>query len=476
MASEYPRVRTTDEIPDPAIIPAQYQVPTPLDRGLRTLTKFADHGKLWFAISTIMALISKRQRRAALRGLVSLGGSSFIANSVLKPLIRRRRPDQSRVKAARQIGKRPWTSSFPSGHSASAAGFAVGAALESPWTLVPLAPITGAVAYSRVHVGVHYPSDVLAGVALGSTVAWAGNKLWPAKPYAPAQMAEAQVPALPEGEGLTVVVNEKSGTAGTAATDIAKLLPKARIVTWDPETDLAEALGTGMRALAVAGGDGTVASVAAQALRLDVPLAVFPAGTLNHFAGALGLKSFSDTASVVESGSGGQVSIARCGDDIFLNTVGIGGYPDMVRRRDKFSHRMGKWPAAAFALWRSMKGHEPLEVSINGQRMRVWAIFVGNGEYTPRGLAPAWRNDLATGVLDAQYLLADKKFARTIAVLASLIGLVERTKVFGSIQAPTLVVRSLSGPVPVAHDGEVSAPTDGVRIEVLPTPLRVYKP
>jgi undecaprenyl-diphosphatase len=65
----------------------------------------------------------------------------------------------------------PFTTSFPSGHAASAAAFTTAVALELPATAIPLAPLAFAVAASRVVIGVHYPSDVIAGVALGMVAA-----------------------------------------------------------------------------------------------------------------------------------------------------------------------------------------------------------------------------------------------------------------------------------------------------------------
>jgi diacylglycerol kinase family enzyme len=440
------------------------------------LTVAANHGRLWFAVAAIGATMGKRPRRAALRGLVSLSGASLLSNSVIKPLVGRRRPDIERTINARRIGRTPWTSSFPSGHSASAAAFATGAALELPVSAAVLGPLAGAVAYSRVHVGVHYPSDVLVGAAVGVGVGVAGHLLWPAKPYAPAEMAAGSAPPLARGEGLTVVVNAKSGSSDGAPDQIRALLPAAKIVAWDPATDLADTVGTGAQALGVAGGDGTVASVAELALRTDLPLAVFPAGTLNHFAGALGLTDHAATAAVVEAGSAGEVNVATIDGATFLNTAGIGGYPELVRMREKLSHRMGKWPAAAYALYKVAKGHQPMELEINGTPVSVWAVFVGNGEYTPRGLAPSWRDHLADGILDVQFLRADKKYSRTLAVAFSLLGLVNRSTIFGAVQAPRLEIRSLSGPIPTAHDGELTDPVEDIVLQVSPNRLTVYRP
>lgn len=469
-------MKTTDVVPDPRVVPAEHPVPRPLDRALRNLTLAANHGKLWFAIAAVGGLLGTRPRRAALRGVVSLCGASLLSNSVIKPLVGRRRPDIDRTIKARRIGRTPWTSSFPSGHSASDAAFATGAALELPVSAALLVPLAGAVGYSRVHVGVHYPSDVVVGAGIGAGLAVLGQLLWPAKPFAPAEMAGGSAPALPRGEGMTIVVNKESGSAGGARVEIGELLPAAKIIIWDPGTPLGDSVGSGHRALGVAGGDGTVAASADLAVQQGVPLAVFPAGTLNYFAEALGLPDHAATSAVVESGSAGEVNVATIDGVPFLNTAGIGGYPEMVKLREKLTHRMGKWPAAAYALYRVAQGHRPLDLVINGSPLSVWAVFVGNGAYTPRGLAPSWRNHLADGILDVQYLRADRRFSRTLAVLFSLLGLVNRTAVFGAVQAPRIEITSLSGPIPTAHDGEVTNPVERTVLEVLPQRLTVYKP
>jgi len=164
-------MRATDEIPDPMIIPAVTPVAEPVDKALRLLTKSANHGLLWMGIAAVGVLAGKRSRRAGLRGVASLSAASFISNTVIKPLIGRRRPDPERTMLARRIHRMPWTSSFPSGHAASAAAFAAGATMELPMAGPILVPLAAAVAYSRVHVGVHYRSDVWAGAAIGLTCA-----------------------------------------------------------------------------------------------------------------------------------------------------------------------------------------------------------------------------------------------------------------------------------------------------------------
>ena len=468
-------MRATDEIPDPMIIPAVTPVAEPVDKALRLLTKSANHGLLWMGIAAVGVLAGKRSRRAGLRGVASLSAASFVSNTVIKPLIGRRRPDPERTMLARRIHRMPWTSSFPSGHAASAAAFAAGATMELPMAGPILVPLAAAVAYSRVHVGVHYRSDVWAGAAIGLTCAVIGRVLWPVKPWGPALMAPGNAPALAGGKGLTVVVNKASGSSDGAFDAISAALPLATVLHWDPDTDLGSLIDGEVEALGVAGGDGTVASVAQIAHQRGLPLAVFPAGTLNHFAKALGLDTDAHTVAAVEAGVAGRVDMAYIDGVGFLNTASIGGYPEMVRRRDHYSHQYGKWPATAYAIVRTLRHEKPVQLVINGEQMPVWVVFIGNGRYIPRGLAPSWREQLAGGVLDVQYLRADRRLSRTRAVLLSLVGLVDRSHVFGSLESAKVTIESLSGPRATAHDGEITDPTDSVTLEISDRKLTVYR-
>jgi undecaprenyl-diphosphatase len=65
----------------------------------------------------------------------------------------------------------PESASFPSGHTASAVAFAAAVGPVLPLSTVPLGLLAAAVGYSRVHTGVHYPGDVIAGALLGTGAA-----------------------------------------------------------------------------------------------------------------------------------------------------------------------------------------------------------------------------------------------------------------------------------------------------------------
>ena len=119
----------------------------------------------------------------------------------------RRHPPGS---ARHQLG--PFTSSFPSGHAASDLAFVFGAAQELPPAFVPLSACTLAVHWSLIRKRAHYPSDVLAGGALGIAVALTLWKLWPPGPRSHLE----ETPRIPSG-----VDGEGPGTADRpqAATD-----------------------------------------------------------------------------------------------------------------------------------------------------------------------------------------------------------------------------------------------------------------
>jgi diacylglycerol kinase family enzyme/membrane-associated phospholipid phosphatase len=435
---------------------------TPADRGLRRLSIFANHGRLWLVIGALLGLKKGPLRRGAIRGIGSMLFSSAVVNVVLKRIFGRVRPDLANLRTERKLRRSPVTLSFPSGHSSSAAAFVTGVAMESPLAGAALAPVALGVGYSRVHVGVHYPGDVVAGLAVGSAIAAASQHWWRVRPKEPARVRPAhEAPALPEGEGLVVAVNPRSGPDDyDPADDIKAILPRAEVLELTPDVGVDELLGEAARsgrarALGVAGGDGSVAAAAAIALEHGLPLAVIAAGTLNHFARDVGLDTPQDTADAVNSGQAVTVDVAEVNGTPFLNTSSIGAYPEMVHRRDHLSGRMGKWLALTVAAAQVLRRQSPVSLVVNGQPLSVWIIFIGNCLYTPRGLSPAWRPSLEDGLLDVQYLRADLRFGRTRAVLATLLGVSEHTRSYGHFSAEEVRVVSRSGLEQVAYDGEM---------------------
>ncbi len=147
--------------------------PTPrLDQRMARLSRAADYSRLSLGSAVVLALAGgRRGRRAAAMGLASVAVTATFVNLVVKPLGRRERPGRiaHEVPLARHVPM-PISSSFPSGHSAAAFAFATGVGREWPAAAVPLRVLAALVAYSRVHTGVHYPGDAIAGSLMGGAI------------------------------------------------------------------------------------------------------------------------------------------------------------------------------------------------------------------------------------------------------------------------------------------------------------------
>ncbi|WP_235204441.1 bifunctional phosphatase PAP2/diacylglycerol kinase family protein [Nocardia otitidiscaviarum] len=461
-----------------------------MDSGLLRLTNSADYSMLWLGIAALLATRKGAPRRAAMRGVASVAGASLTVNVGLKTLIARRRPAAEVLPMYRRLVPAPTSSSFPSGHAACAAAFATAVALESPRTALAVAPLAATVAYSRVHTGVHWGSDVLFGAAVGSGIALATRRWWPVRESDEALARPVrEAPVLVEGKGLVVMVNPVSGDPDYDPTDdIRAALPAATVLRTQRDLDAAEQLTRAIAdaeapvlAVGVAGGDGTVASVAAVALRHELPLVVIPTGTLNHFARDLGVYDLREVIDATGVGEAVAVDIASVEYEAegethtrhLINTSSIGTYPELVRLRERWQHRWGKWPAFAAALVVTLRRAQPIEICLDGRWQRVWFLFVGNGPYHPHGAVPAFRDRLDSGLLDVRWLRADLRWSRARAVVALLLGAIGHSRVYGERQLPELLVQ-LPAPEALATDGEVIGDTTHLRYAIAGE-LAVYR-
>jgi membrane-associated phospholipid phosphatase len=158
---------------DRAVYAAVAKSRTPqLDRFLARLSNAANYSRLSLASAAVLGLTrGERGREAAKLGLASVGVTAAVVNLVIKPLGRRERPDPSahKVPSVRRV-RVPKSRSWPSGHTAAAFAFATGVSDVLPAEGALLHVLATVVGYSRVHTGVHYPSDVIVGALTGTII------------------------------------------------------------------------------------------------------------------------------------------------------------------------------------------------------------------------------------------------------------------------------------------------------------------
>jgi decaprenylphosphoryl-5-phosphoribose phosphatase len=139
--------------------------PPALERRVAAFSRLGEHGILWYLLAVAGTLLRPSQRAAFAR-CARVTAMSFVCNQVIKLVVRRRRPELE--------GLPPLTStisqrSYPSAHATTS--FAAARCLSRLVPAAPLYALATAMALSRLYLGVHHPSDALAGAALGDAVA-----------------------------------------------------------------------------------------------------------------------------------------------------------------------------------------------------------------------------------------------------------------------------------------------------------------
>lgn len=137
-----------------------------LERVARRYSRLGEHGACWVALGAAGTLLARDEaRRARWRRATAAVAGTYAVNHAIKLAVRRPRP---RLPGADQLIGTPTQLSFPSAHAATSAAAVHGYRHLAP--RVPLRAAAVAMTLSRLYLGVHYPSDIVAGVALGATI------------------------------------------------------------------------------------------------------------------------------------------------------------------------------------------------------------------------------------------------------------------------------------------------------------------
>jgi diacylglycerol kinase family enzyme len=259
-----------------------------------------------------------------------------------------------------------------------------------------------------------------------------------------------------------LLINPRSGargsglTAGDLRSEAARRGIEARVLGEDDDpAELARWASADV--LGVAGGDGSVASVAAVAVERDLPLVCVPAGTRNHFARDLGL-DVDDPLRALDAFAGDErrVDVGRAGERRFLNNVSLGIYATLVHRRE---HHRGRRQtlAGARALWLSLSDRREVWARLDGEPVNARALLVANNAYELSLFAVGERERLDEGRLHlyTAYGWLPNHWQ-------------ERAGERFTIEAP--------GPLEAAVDGEPATLDPPLELTVEPGALRVLLP
>jgi undecaprenyl-diphosphatase len=138
-----------------------------LDQVMVWVSVIGARGTIWIVIGLVIAIAAPAKRMAVWRLLLSLALAGLITDGITKPLVGRVRPWVDHPEYRELAGTRPESASFPSGHAATAAAGALALTRVWPAAAIPAAALALLIGTSRIALGVHFPSDVLAGFAIG---------------------------------------------------------------------------------------------------------------------------------------------------------------------------------------------------------------------------------------------------------------------------------------------------------------------
>ena len=212
-------------------------------------------------------------------------------------------------------------------------------------------------------------------------------------------------------------------------------------------------------ALGMAGGDGSLAPVAAVAIERGLPFVCIPFGTRNHFARDIGLDRDDPVAALAAFDDGRVLSIdvGRANDRLFLNNVSLGVYAQLVHRREHHRRRRDAL-ARLRAFGAVVRQRTPIGMRVDGEAIRARVVLVSNNAYDLDVLSIGERERLDEGCL---HLYAPQGLLRSA---------------WEEREGAAFEVDAAAGKLRAAVDGEPEVLDTPIAFRVEPRALRVLVP
>lgn len=290
---------------------------------------------------------------------------------------------------------------------------------------------------------------------------------------------------------VSVLVNARAGSVASRDRCLAQLADAFAAAAVDARIEACEparlraaarhAAALGYDAVVAAGGDGTVSAVAAGLIGTDVPLAVIPLGTLNHFARDLGIPTeVGEAARAIACGRVARIDVGEVNDRVFVNNASIGLYPELVvhREHERRQRRIrSKWIAMAFALVRVLRRFPLLRVRVALPDQELVCatplVFVGNNVYATSMLELGARAELTAGCLGVYLVRCRGRWQMARLLARAVLGRLTAREDVVQACVEELWVGVRETRLRVALDGELAVLRTPLRFRIRPGALQV---
>ena len=253
-----------------------------------------------------------------------------------------------------------------------------------------------------------------------------------------------------------------------------------------PGPELAEAAkaaaASGVDAVVMAGGDGTISAGAGALAGGRCALGVIPFGTLNHFARDAGIPGEIDEAvAVVAAGHTRAIDVGEANGRVFLNNASMGFYPIAVAEREaRQEEGAKKWPAMVRAALGTYLRLPALPVTLHvagaAVPVRTPLVFIGNNRYEMSLLSRGTRSTLDAGELWL-YVARHRGRAGFLSLAArAAIGRLDQARDFVGYAAEEFTIEDRRKAIPIAFDGELCEMASPLVCRIRKGALRVLVP